>query len=135
MQTATSVDEREKMLQLENLIHQRMVDQEEAVRTVSDALRRAAAGVRSEKRPIGTFLFLGPTGVGKTELAKALSEVYFNGEKNIVRIDLNEYVTADDVTRLIADGAENPESLTAQVMKQPFSVVLLDEIEKRIHKC
>ena len=93
-------------------------------------MRRAAAGVRNENRPIGTFLFLGPTGVGKTELAKALSEVYFHGEDQIVRIDLNEYVTADDVLRLIAEGTENSESLTAQVMKRPFSVVLLDEIEK-----
>lgn len=130
MQAVNTEGERSKLLNLEDLIHRRMIDQEEAVRTVSDALRRAAAGVRDEKRPIGTFLFLGPTGVGKTELAKALSEVYFNGESHIVRIDLNEYVTAEDVTRLIAEGAENAESLTAQVMKQPFSVVLLDEIEK-----
>lgn len=107
-----------------------MVNQTEAVKAVSDALRRAAAGVRNENRPIGTFLFLGPTGVGKTELAKALSEVYFNGEDHIVRIDLNEYVTAEDVARLIAEGSENPNSLTAQVIKHPFSVVLLDEIEK-----
>lgn len=122
--------ERSKLLNLEELIHQRMINQTEAVKAVSDALRRAAAGVRNEKRPIGTFLFLGPTGVGKTELAKALSEVYFNGEDYIVRIDLNEYVTADDVSRLIAEGAENSNSLTAQVIKHPFSVVLLDEIEK-----
>ena len=97
---------------------------------MSDALRRAAAGVRNEQRPIGTFLFLGPTGVGKTELAKAISDVYFKGEGEIVRVDLNEYVSADDVQRLIADGATNELSLTAQVMKHPFSVVLLDEIEK-----
>ncbi len=130
MQAAASQDDKAKLLNLEGLIHQRMVDQEAAVKTVSDALRRAVAGVRDEKRPIGTFLFLGPTGVGKTELAKALSEVYFDGESNIVRLDLNEYVTAEDVSRLIAEGAENSESLTAQVMKQPFSVVLLDEVEK-----
>lgn len=130
MQAASTENERSKLLDLEQLIHRRMVDQAEAVKVVSDALRRAAAGVRDTKRPIGTFLFLGPTGVGKTELAKALSEVYFNGEKHIVRLDLNEYVTAEDTVRLIAEGAENAESLTAQVMKQPFSVVLLDEIEK-----
>lgn len=130
LQSASTEDDRQKLLQLETLIHRRMIDQEAAVRTVSDALRRAAAGVRDTKRPIGTFLFLGPTGVGKTELAKALSEVYFNGENHIVRLDMNEYVTANDVARLIAEGAENAESLTAQVMKQPFSVVLLDEIEK-----
>lgn len=130
IQTASSEADRTKLLNLEELIHQRMVDQTEAVKVVSDALRRAAAGVRNENRPIGTFLFLGPTGVGKTELAKALAEVYFNGESNIIRIDLNEYVTAEDVSRLIAEGTENAESLTAQVMKHPFSVVLLDEIEK-----
>lgn len=126
----TSSTDRSQLLHMEELIHQRMIDQASAVKTVSDALRRAAVGVRDEKKPIGTFLFLGPTGVGKTELAKAISEVYFNGEKQIIRIDLNEYVTADDVARLIADGAENSESLTARVLKQPFSVVLLDEIEK-----
>jgi ATP-dependent Clp protease ATP-binding subunit ClpC len=97
---------------------------------VSDALRRARAGVRNEKRPIGTFLFLGPTGVGKTELAKALAAVYFGGEDRIVRVDLNEFVRAEDVSRLIADGANDPHGLTASVLKQPFSVVLLDEIEK-----
>ena len=107
-----------------------MVDQENAVKAVSDALRRAAAGVRNENRPIGTFLFLGPTGVGKTELAKAISDVYFKGEGEMVRLDLNEYVSASDVERLIADGSEDELSLTSQVMKHPFSVVLLDEIEK-----
>ena len=127
---ASDAGDRDKLLNLETLIHERMIDQVEAVKTVSDALRRAAAGVRNADRPIGTFLFLGPTGVGKTELAKALSEVYFGGESEIVRVDLNEYVTEGDVARLIADGATNPSSLTAQVMKQPFSVVLLDEIEK-----
>lgn len=122
--------ERSQLLRMEELIHQRMIDQDGAVKTVSDALRRAAVGVRDDKKPIGTFLFLGPTGVGKTELAKAISEVYFNGEQHIVRVDLNEYVTSEDVARLIADGAENSESLTARVLKQPFCVVLLDEIEK-----
>ena len=130
VQVAETSEDREKLLNLEELIHQRMVDQKEAVKTVSDALRRAAAGVRNENRPIGTFLFLGPTGVGKTELAKAISEVYFGGEHEIVRIDLNEYVSADDVNRLIAEAAEDPMSLAAQVSKNPFSVVLLDEIEK-----
>ncbi len=130
VQSTTDVADREKLLQLEDLIHQRMVNQELAVKAVSDALRRSAAGVRNEKRPIGTFLFLGPTGVGKTELAKAISEVYFKGEDDIIRIDLNEYVAASDVSRLIAEGSKNASSLTAQVMKHPFSVVLLDEIEK-----
>lgn len=122
--------EREKLLNLEDLIHQRMINQTRAVQVVSDALRRARAGVRNQNRPIGTFLFLGPTGVGKTELSKALADVYFGGENRMVRLDLNEYVRPEDVSRLIADGADDPTSLTAQVMKQPFSVVLLDEIEK-----
>lgn len=127
---ATADDERETLLNLEDLIHKRMINQTRAVRVVSDALRRARAGVRNQDRPIGTFLFLGPTGVGKTELSKALADVYFGGEGRMIRLDLNEYVRAEDVTRLIADGADDPNSLTAQAMKQPFSVVLLDEIEK-----
>lgn len=127
---ASDDSERQKLLNLEDLIHQRMINQVRAVNVVSDALRRARAGVRNQDRPIGTFLFLGPTGVGKTELAKALADVYFQGEDRIIRIDMNEYVRPDDVMRLIADGANDPMSLTAQAMKQPFSVVLLDEIEK-----
>ena len=122
--------EKETLLNLENLLHARMIGQEKAVAAVSNALRRARTGVRNENRPIGTFLFLGPTGVGKTELSKALAEVYFNGEENIVRLDLNEFVNLDDVSRLIADGSRDANSLTAQVMKKPFSVILLDEIEK-----
>lgn len=125
-----SHDERETLLNLESLIHQRMIGQERAVSVVSDALRRARAGVRNHKRPVGTFLFLGPTGVGKTELAKSLAAVYFGGEDNIIRLDMNEFVSSNDVARLIADGTEDATSLTAQVMKRPFSVVLLDEIEK-----
>lgn len=127
---ASGEDEREKLLNLEDLIHQRMINQTHAVQVVSDALRRARAGVRNQNRPIGTFLFLGPTGVGKTELAKALADVYFGGEERMIRLDLNEFVRPEDVSRLIADGADDPGSLTAQAMKQPFSVVLLDEIEK-----
>ena len=127
---ASGEDEREKLLNLEGLIHERMINQTRAVSVVSDALRRARAGVRNQNRPIGTFLFLGPTGVGKTELAKALADVYFGGEARMIRLDMNEYVRNDDVMRLIADGADDPTSLTAQAMKQPFSVVLLDEIEK-----
>lgn len=127
---ASEAGDRQKLLHLEDAIHQRMIGQERAVQVVSDALRRARTGVRNENRPIGAFLFLGPTGVGKTELSKALAEVYFDGEANIVRLDLNEFVQPKDVERLIADGADDPASLTAQVMKKPFSVVLLDEIEK-----
>jgi len=127
---ASEASDRERLLNMEDLIHKRMVNQVRAVSVVSDALRRARAGVRNQNRPIGTFLFLGPTGVGKTELSKALADVYFGGEGKMVRIDLNEYVRPEDVTRLIADGVDDPSSLTARVMKQPFSVVLLDEIEK-----
>lgn len=127
---ASTDDDKELLLHLEETIGQRVVGQESAVRAVSEALRRARAGVRNESRPIGTFLFLGPTGVGKTELAKALAEVYFKGQDNLIRLDMNEFALAEDVTRLIADPASNPSSLTAQVMKHPFSVILLDEIEK-----
>ena len=130
MQATQTTDDKQRLLNMEDLIHERMIDQKQAVRAVSDALRRSAAGVRNEKRPIGTFLFLGPTGVGKTELAKAISDVYFNGEGAIVRIDLNEFVAPESVDRLIEDGAVNENSLTSQVMKRPFAVVLLDEIEK-----
>ncbi len=128
--TSLDSDETETLLNLEQLIHERMINQKRAVTVVSDALRRARTGVRNQDRPMGTFLFLGPTGVGKTELAKAVADVYFRGEDKIVRVDMNEYVSATDVERLIADGATNPNSLTAQIRKQPFSVVLLDEIEK-----
>ena len=128
--SASTDDERQMLLNLEQLIHQRMINQTRAVTVVSDAIRRARAGVRNPDRPIGTFLFLGPTGVGKTELSKALAEVYFGGEGNLIRLDLNEFVRSEDVSRLIADGVDDPSSLTAQVMKRPFSVVLLDEIEK-----
>lgn len=125
-----SDDEKQRLLKMEDFIHERMINQTHAVGVVSDALRRARAGVRNEKRPIGTFLFLGPTGVGKTELAKSLAAVYFDGEDHLIRLDLNEFVRSEDVTRLIADGADDQYSLSAQVMKQPFSVILLDEIEK-----
>lgn len=127
---ANAADERTKLLNLEQLIHERMINQVRAVKVVSNALRRARAGVRNQERPIGTFLFLGPTGVGKTELSKALAAVYFGGEDRLVRLDLNEYSRPEDVTRLIADGAHDAGSLSAQIAKQPFSVVLLDEIEK-----
>ena len=107
-----------------------MINQTRAVTLVSDALRRARSGVRNQNRPIGTFLFLGPTGVGKTELSKALAAVYFGGEERLVRVDLNEYSNINDVNRLLANGSTDPYSLCAQIAKQPFSVVLLDEIEK-----
>lgn len=118
------------LLNLEDLIHKRMINQTRAVKVVSDALRRARAGVRNTKKPVGTFLFIGPTGVGKTELAKSLAATYFGGEDNMVRIDMNEFSQPSDVGRLLAQASENSNSLTAQISKQPFSVVLLDELEK-----
>ncbi len=130
VQTADSVEERDTLLNLEERIHHRMINQSRAVKLVSDALRRARTGVRNENKPIGTFLFLGPTGVGKTELSKALASVYFGGEERLVRLDLNEFSHPEDTTRLIASGASDQYSLCAQISKQPFSVVLLDEIEK-----
>lgn len=130
VQTADTTEERDTLLNLEDRIHERMINQTRAVKLVSDALRRARAGVRNESKPIGTFLFLGPTGVGKTELSKALAAVYFGGEEKMVRVDLNEFSRPDDTNRLLAVGATDPYSLCAQIAKQPFSVVLLDEIEK-----
>lgn len=128
--SVSDAQEKNTLLNLEDTIHKRMINQSSAVKAVSSALRRARTGVRNENRPIGTFLFLGPTGVGKTELAKSLAASYFRGEEHLVRIDLNEYVLAKDVKKLIADGANNAGSLAAQILKDPFSVVLLDEIEK-----
>lgn len=132
IQTVTSggQEETDKLLNLEDLIHQRMINQSRAVKVVSDALRRSRAGVRNTKKPVGTFLFIGPTGVGKTELAKSLAATYFGGEDDLVRIDMNEFSQASDVGRLLAPASENPNSLTAQISKKPYSVVLLDELEK-----
>ena len=130
VQTADTIEEKNTLLNLEQRIHERMINQSRAVKLVSDALRRARAGERNENKPIGTFLFLGPTGVGKTELSKSLAAVYFGGEDHLVRIDLNEYSSPGDTARLLAVGAQDPYSLCAQISKQPFSVVLLDEIEK-----
>lgn len=130
VQNASTDEERDTLINLEGKIHERMINQTRAVQVVSDALRRARAGVRNQQRPIGTFLFLGPTGVGKTELSKSLAAVYFGGEDHMVRIDMNEYSGADDVSRLLAVPAADPFSLSSQISKQPFSVVLFDEIEK-----
>lgn len=130
VQTADTQEEKTALLNLEEKIHKRMINQVRAVKLVSDALRRARAGVRNENKPIGTFLFLGPTGVGKTELSKSLADAYFGGENRMVRIDLNEYSRPSDTSRIISTAAQDPYSLCAQITKQPFSVVLLDEIEK-----
>lgn len=121
--------EKSVLMNLEKLIHQRIVNQEEAVSEISIAMRRARAGIGSKKRPMGVFLFLGPTGVGKTETAKALAEIYFGGEGKMIRIDMSEFQTTKDIPRLI--GGENQQGLlTVPVRENPFSLVLLDEIEK-----
>jgi len=122
--------EADQLLHLEDQIHERMINQSRAVTVVSAALRRARAGVSSPKRPIGSFLFLGPTGVGKTELAKAIAATYFGDEANMVRLDMSEYQQPEDVKRLLSSGKEDTMSLILAVRQQPFTVVLLDEIEK-----
>ena len=127
--------EREKLLQLEDELHKRLIGQEEAVRAVSDAVRRSRAGLQDENRPIGSFIFLGPTGVGKTELAKALAEVLFNDERAITRIDMSEYQERHTVSRLVGAppgyvGYDEGGQLTEAVRQRPYSIVLLDEIEK-----
>ncbi len=128
----TSVTEAESdtLINLEAKIHERMVNQTRAVEVVSNALRRSRAGVANPNRPMGSFLFLGPTGVGKTELAKALSAVYFGDEKQMIRLDMSEYQQAEDVHRLLSDGTTDSNSLIMSVRSQPYSVILLDEIEK-----
>ncbi|CAN5360449.1 hypothetical protein BH09PAT4_BH09PAT4_04740 [soil metagenome] len=127
---AAAPAEADKLLNLESDIHTRMINQSRAVSVVANALRRARAGVSNPKRPIGSFLFLGPTGVGKTELSKAIAATYFGDETNMIRMDMSEYQQASDVTRLLSTGAGESSSLILKVRQQPFSVVLLDEIEK-----
>lgn len=127
--------EREKLLHLENELHRRVIGQEEAIQAVADAIRRNRAGLSDEKRPIGSFLFLGTTGVGKTELAKALAEFLFDDENNLTRIDMSEYQERHSVSRLVGAppgyvGYDEGGQLTEAVRRRPYSVVLLDEIEK-----
>jgi ATP-dependent Clp protease ATP-binding subunit ClpC len=133
--TELTTEERERLTKLEERIHQRMVGQEEAVRAVADAVRLARAGLREGKRPVATFMFLGPTGVGKTELAKALAEVVYGGEDAMIRIDMSEYMERHTVARLVGAppgyvGYEEGGQLTERVRRRPYAVVLLDEIEK-----
>lgn len=127
--------EREKLLNMEKMLHERVVGQDEAVRAVSDAVRRSRAGLQNEKRPIGSFMFLGTTGVGKTELAKALAQALFNDENMMTRIDMSEYQERHSVSRLVGAppgyvGYDEGGQLTEAVRRKPYSVILLDEIEK-----
>ncbi len=127
--------EREKLLKLSDILHKRVIGQDESVAKVSDAILRSRAGIQDPNRPIGSFLFLGPTGVGKTELAKALAQTLFDDERNIVRIDMSEYMEKYSVSRLIGAppgyvGYEEGGQLTEAVRRKPYSVVLFDEIEK-----
>lgn len=127
--------EREKLVRLEDILHQRVVGQDDAVKAVSEAVVRARAGIKDPSRPIGSFIFLGPTGVGKTELAKALAEILFDDERNMIRIDMSEYMEKHTVSRLIGAppgyvGYDEGGQLTEAVRRHPYSVILLDEIEK-----
>lgn len=122
--------EKDRLLNLEQEIKKRIIGQQKAVSEVVGALKRNRSGVSSSSKPIGTFLFLGPTGVGKTELSKALADAYFGSENNLIRIDMNEFITKGSVSKLIAAGNQQNPTLVDQIKKQPFSVVLLDEIEK-----
>ena len=127
--------EREKLLKLPDILHKRVIGQEEGVKSVAEAVLRARAGLKDEHRPIGSFIFLGPTGVGKTELAKALSEALFDSEKNMVRIDMSEYMEKHSVSRLVGAppgyvGYDEGGQLTEAVRRKPYSVILFDEIEK-----
>lgn len=127
--------EKEKLLKLDTILHQRVVGQDEAVQLVADAVIRARAGIKDPRRPIGSFIFLGPTGVGKTELARTLAEALFDSEENIIRIDMSEYMEKHTVSRLIGAppgyvGYEEGGQLTEAVRRKPYSVILFDEIEK-----
>ncbi len=127
--------EREKLLKLPEILHKRVIGQEEGVKAVAESVLRARAGLKDEKRPIGSFIFLGPTGVGKTELAKALSEALFDSERNMIRIDMSEYMEKHSVSRLVGAppgyvGYDEGGQLTEAVRRKPYSVILFDEIEK-----
>jgi MoxR-like ATPase len=127
--------EREKLMKLDDILHQRVIGQDEAVEKVTEAILRSRAGIQDPNRPIGSFLFLGPTGVGKTELAKALAQSLFDDERNMVRIDMTEYMEKFSVSRLIGAppgyvGYEEGGQLTEAVRRHPYSVVLFDEVEK-----
>ncbi len=133
--TKLQESDRERLLHLDDILHKRVIGQDEAVQAVSDAVIRARSGLKAINRPIGSFIFLGPTGVGKTELSKALAEALFDDERNIVRLDMSEYMEKHTVSRLVGAppgyvGYEEGGQLTEAVRRKPYSVVLFDEIEK-----
>ena len=133
--TKLAQTETQKLLNLEEILHSRVIGQDEAVKAISKAVRRAHAGLKDPKRPIGSFVFLGPTGVGKTELARALAEVMFGDEDSMIRIDMSEYMEKHSTSRLVGSppgyvGYEEGGQLTEKVRRKPYSVILLDEIEK-----
>lgn len=133
--TKLTETETKKLLNLENILHERVIGQDEAIENVARAVRRSRVGIKNSKRPIGSFLFLGPTGVGKTELSKAIAEALFDDENNIIRLDMSEFMESNSVSKLIGSppgyvGFEDGGQLTERVRQKPYSVVLLDEIEK-----
>ena len=128
-------EESERLLKMEEALHERVIGQEEAITTLAKAVRRARAGLKDPKRPIGSFIFLGPTGVGKTELAKALAEFMFGSEDHLIKIDMSEFMERHSVARLVGAppgyvGYEEGGQLTEAVRRKSYSVILLDEIEK-----
>lgn len=128
---AAKKEEQEKLLNLEDVLHERLINQAHAVRVIADALRRARSGLKSTTRPIGSFLFLGPTGVGKTETAKALADIYFGGGEAMIRFDMSEYQSSEGVEKLIgARDSKTPGILAARLRERPFSLLLFDEFEK-----
>jgi len=133
--TKIAEEETDRLLKLESILHGRVIGQDEAVKSISRAIRRARAGLKDPKRPIGSFVFLGPTGVGKTELARAVAEALFGDEDAIIRIDMSEYMEKHATSRLVGSppgyvGYEEGGQLTEKVRRKPYSVILLDEIEK-----
>ena len=133
--TRLTEDEGQRLLHMEDILHKRVVGQDEAVKAVARAIRRGRVGLKDPKRPIGSFLFLGPTGVGKTELCKSLAEAMFGDENAMIRIDMSEYMERHTVSRLIGSppgyvGHDEGGQLTEKVRRKPYSVVLFDEIEK-----
>ena len=128
-------DENNKLKNLEENLHKRIIGQNEAVEAVAKAIKRSRVGLKDPNRPIGSFLFLGPTGVGKTELSKALAEILFENEKALIKLDMSEYMEAHSISKLIGSppgyvGFDNGGQLTEKIRRQPYSLILLDEIEK-----